>query len=347
MRDHLQACYARAFPDKQGAQVSDLVNISDGWESEIYAFDVEHGLQDQRQREGLILRIYPGDDAQAKSAREFRGMSQLYEAGYPVPRVLLLECEDSPFDKGKPFIIMERIEGQVLWPILFSSPERRRQELLALFCRLFVRLHALDWRPLADALADDAARYDAEGSYVFVDRWLSGARSALERFPLPGFLPLLGWLETRRDQVPCRHRSPVHWDYHPGNVLLREDGSAMVVDWTQIEVSDARFDLAWTLLLVGSHEGMEWREPILREYERLAGVEVEQIEYFDVAACLKRLGSVAISLSLGPEQLGMRPGAQASMRQHVEAYERVYDLLLERTGIPVAEVEAMLASLSG
>ena len=90
MQDHLQACYARAFPDKQGAQVSDLVNISAGWESEIYAFDVEHGPPNQRRREGLILRIYPGGDAQAKSVREFRGMSQLHEAGYPVPRVLLL-----------------------------------------------------------------------------------------------------------------------------------------------------------------------------------------------------------------------------------------------------------------
>jgi hypothetical protein len=41
---------------------------------------------------------------------------------------------------------------------------------------------------------------------------------------------------------------------------------------------------------------MEWREPILKEYERLAGVQVEQIEFFDVVACLKRLGSSSPSL---------------------------------------------------
>ncbi len=54
---------------------------------------------------------------------------------------------------------------------------------------------------------------------------------------------------------PCYH--PVHWDYHPGNVLLRDDSSAVVIDWTQIDVSDPRFDLAWTLLLVSSYEGAE------------------------------------------------------------------------------------------
>lgn len=185
-----------------------------------------------------------------------------------------------------------------------------------------------------------------EFPYIFIDQWLNEARGALERFPLPGFLRMMEWLEARREQVPCQHPSPVHLDYHPNNVLLRDDGSAVVIDWTQIGVSDARFDLAWTLLLVCSYEGMEWHERILEQYERLAGIEVAQIEVFDVIACLKRLGSVVVSLSFGPEKMGMRPGAQARMRQDVEAYQRVYDLLLERTGIRVAEVEEMLASPS-
>jgi aminoglycoside phosphotransferase (APT) family kinase protein len=343
MQSCLQAYYARAFPDKQRVQINDLVNINAGWESEVYSFDVEHGPPGQRWRDELILRIYPGDDAQVKSAREFQGMSRLHAVGYPVPQVLLLEREDSPF--GKPFVIMERVEGQVLWPILFSSPEGKQRELLTLFCELFVQLHTLDWRPFADT--GDIGRQDVESPYVFVDQWFDEARGVIERFPLPGFLRMMAWLEARREQVPCQHPSPIHWDYHPNNVLLREDGSAVVIDWTQVGVSDARFDLAWTLLLVGSYQGMEWRQRILREYERLAGVEVEQIEVFDVIACLKRLGSVVVSLSFGPEKMGMRPGAQAGMRQDVEAYQRVYDLLLERAGVRIAEVEEMLTSLSG
>jgi aminoglycoside phosphotransferase (APT) family kinase protein len=319
-------------------RVREGTKISAGWESEMYSFDVEYGPTGQRQREELILRIYPGDDAHPKSAREFHGMSQLYKAGYPVPQVLVLEREDSPF--SQPFVIMERIEGQQLWPLLFDSPEEKQQELLTLFCELFVQLHALEWRPFVD----DVTRYNTADPYIFVDRGLEEGRLAIADLSIPGFLPIVEWLEARRDQVPCMRPSLIHQDYHPGNVLLRDDGSAVVIDWTQLDVADSRSDLAWTLVLVSSYEGLEWRERILREYERLAGGRVEQIEYFEVGACARRVASVAASLLYGPEKLGMRPDAVAMMKREMGAIKGVYELLLERTGIRVAEVERMLES---
>jgi len=257
-----------------------------------------------------------------------------------VPQVLVLERENSPF--GKPFVLMERIQGQVLWPLWFSSPEEKQQELLTLFCKLFVQLHTLEWRPFVH----DVVRYDTGGPCTFLDRELDKASPYLARFPMPGFLPVMEWLEARRDLVPCLRPAPVHWDYHPGNILLRDDGSAVVVDWTQVDISDARFDLAWTLLLVSTHEDAAWRDRILQEYERLAETKVEQIPYFEVFACLKRLYSVAVSLSYGPEKLGMRPEAVTMMKQQMGATKRVYDVLLERAGIRVPEIEALLVSVA-
>jgi len=353
MQSRLQTYCAAAFPTRQEVQISDLTAISSGWESDVYSFAVEYGPAGERRREDLILRIYPGDDAYDKSRHEFHAMSQLHKAGYPVPQVLVLERENSPF--GKPFVIMERIKGRVLWPLLFGSTRRKRRELLTLFCKLFVQLHALEWRPFDRVysersrtaqdkpFAHDVARYDTGDPYIFVNRWLETYHSYLARFPSPGFLPVMEWLEARRDQTPCLQPSPVHLDYHPENVLLRDDGSAVVIDWTQLEISDSRFDLAWTLVLVSSLEGAEWRQRILQEYERLVGARVEQIAYFEVAACAKRLGSVVLSLAYGPEKFGMRPDAAAMMRQQMGALKRVYDLLLERTGIRVAEVEELLA----
>jgi aminoglycoside phosphotransferase (APT) family kinase protein len=151
-------------------------------------------------------------------------------------------------------------------------------------------------------------------------------------------------LDERRDGVACLQPSPIHWDFHPANVLLRKDGSAVVIDWTQVGVSDARFDLAWTLLLAGSQGSMAWRDRILAEYERLVGARVEQLDYFEVVACLKRLGSVIISLTHGPEKLGMRPEAVAMMKQRLDAIRKVYELLVERTGLEVAEAEIWFRS---
>ena len=264
-------------------------------------------------------------------------MQQLFAAGYPVPRVLALERDASPF--GKPFVIMERVEGKMMWEPLFRSPEPQQSERLALFCDLLVRLHRLDWRPFVD----DPAAVEQAGPYAFVDGWLAQARRTLAQFHMPDADALLDWLEARRDRVPCARPAPVHLDFHPGNLLLRADGSATVIDWTQIQVSDPRFDLAWTLILVGAAEGWPWRDRILAEYERLAGAPIEELEWFEVAACGKRLFSVIVSLAAGPEALGMRPEAVELMRKQFGALRNVYQLFVARTGLRLREVERLLA----
>jgi aminoglycoside phosphotransferase (APT) family kinase protein len=338
MQSCLQAYYARAFPVKQGLQVRDLVSITAGWESEMHAFDVEYGPAEDRRREALVLRLYPGDDAHAKSAHEFQSMRQLHKSGYPVPQVHILERAHSPF--GKPFVIMERIAGQVMGPLLSSARGGKQPELLTLFCELFVQLHRLDWQPFVEHVPSD----ETKGPYVFVDRYLRRVHDALAQFSLSGFLPIVEWLAKRRDEVPCRQPALVHGDFHPYNILLRDDGSAVVIDWTGLHVSDARFDLAWTLLLVRTHGSVEWRDHILQEYERLVGAKVQQIEWFEAFACVRRLRAVTVSLSEGAEKLGMRPDAVTMMKQQLGAIKQVYELLLERTGIRVAEVERLFAS---
>jgi aminoglycoside phosphotransferase (APT) family kinase protein len=356
----LQAYYAQACPAKQGLQVKDLSSITAGWESEMYAFDVEYGPAEDRRREALILRLYPGDQAHAKAAHEFHSMRQLRQAGYPVPYVHMLERTNSPF--GKPCVIMERIAGQVMGPLFSSARGEQQREILRRFCALFVQLHRLDWRPfvndgargatqghipdprhLVAAFVDDEARDVTQGPYGFVDRSLRRAHDALAQFSLLGFRPIVAWLEERRDAVPCQQPALVHGDFHPNNILLRDDGSAVVIDWAGLQVSNARFDLAWTLLLTGTHGSVEWRDAILQEYERLVGAKVEQLEWFETFACLRRLRVVTVSLSEGAEKLGLRPDAVTRMQQQMGAIQQVYALLLERTGIRVAEVERLCA----
>ena len=336
----LQAYATNAFPDRQGVRVTDLTRIASGWESEIHSFDLEHGPAGERRREGLILRLYPGDDAERKSMREFHGMRKLREVGYPVPEVLILEQDLSPL--GRPFVIMERIEGQGLTAAWMSAPPEKQVELLGLFCRLLAQLHALDWRPFLR----DGSGHDAGDPYACVDGELEGRRARLARFPIAGFVPVMDWLAARRDQVPCPRPSPVHRDYHPENILLRDDGSAVVIDWTQFGVSDPRFDLGWTLLLASTHGDAGLRDPILHAYERHAGAAVEQLDYFEVFACLKRLLFVVASYTYGPAKVGMRPEALATMGTMAGPFTEVYALLQEKTGLRVPEAEGMLASLA-
>jgi len=340
MQRRLQAYCVQAFPDRQQVRIGSLARIGAGWETEIHSFDLEYRLAEQVRREGVIVRLYPGDGASAKAAHEFRSMRQLYDSGYPVPRVLALEGDSAPL--GSPFILMERIDGEILWPLLMNSTGEQQRRYLTLFCELFVRLHRLDWRPFVA----DAARYGRDRpTYAFVDAWLDEARAAVAHFSLPGFERLVDWLQERRHLLPCLEPSVVHWDFHPFNILLRGDGSPAVIDWSGLQVTDARFDLAWTLVLTSAYAGAGWRDSILHEYERLAGAQVYQIELFEALACARRLFDVTVSLSEGAERLGMRPEAVVLMQQQREPLQRVYDLLQARTGLRIAAVEAVLASL--
>jgi len=326
-------------PGKRDVKIQNITALKAGWESIIFAFDLVHSPQFDRQPERLILRIYPGEDAYEKSIREFKGMQNLFRMGYPIPAVYTLERAKSPF--GKPFIIMEYIEGETIWPILDRSTPEDATALLTRFCELFIQLHGLDWHSFVFNRDQPAAG----DPYQFVDRYLKMLRSMSESFPvLKAFLPTIEWLEARRDEVPCIRPALIHWDFHPGNLILQPDSAIKVIDWTQIQVSDPRFDLGWTLLLVGAYSGSDAREFILEEYQRLYDAEVENLAFFDVANAIKRLGSVMISISAGAEKMGMRNDAIASMRRDFPALHWVYNLMVERTEIKVAEIERFLDS---
>jgi aminoglycoside phosphotransferase (APT) family kinase protein len=341
IQNQLQDYYRRMLPGHQGAHVSDLVPMNEGWESIIYAFKLVPDPKTGDQPQNLILRIYPGMNAVQKSQREYEGMQVLYQVGYPVPKVLHLEREYSPFDGGRPFLLMERIPGEMMWPLLDRAQPEQVAVLITQFCELFVQLHALDWR----AFVPVAEQYAYQDPFIFIDRFLNMLRGEMVHFPdLKAFSPVLDWLEGGRDQVPCARPAPVHWDFHPANVILKPDGAAVVIDWTQIQVSDPRFDLGWTLLLVGAYAGENLREMILVEYQQISGELIEGLAWFDVANCLKRLGSVMLSLSAGADSMGMRPDAVDMMRRDFPALRRMYGLLVDRSGIRVSAVERLLDS---
>ncbi len=334
----LQAYYQNKFQSKRSCKIRNLENMTTGWESEIYTFTLEHGQASTRVREDLVLRLYTGMGAGDKSEHEYHALNKLHKVGYTVPKVYLWEREGSPF--GKPFIIIEKIAGQAMWSKLDSSDELEKAALVERFCELFARLHHLDWR----LFVDEAEFTRFQGSYVFIDEWLGIAQYYLEQFPGSGFPPAVGWLAERRERFACRRPSPVHNDFHPGNVLLRDGISPVVIDWTGFGVSDARFDLAWTLVLVDSYMGSTGRDTILRLYENYWGEKIVELDCFIVFACLRRLFDITTSLLHGPERLGMRPEAATAMKRDIRPTARVYQLLMERTGLRIKEVDELLSS---
>ena len=335
MHTLLQSYLTRAWPERRGLTVSNLNTLNLGWESDVYAFDAS--WEGRAGPDALVLRVYPGDDAYTKSANEYRNLKLLAAGGYPVPRVDLLERDDSPF--GKPFLIMERIPGRTLWQPLFNESSEQTARLMPLFCGLFARLHAVDWRPAVP----DPSVFEPGGPHAIIERQLAQWRPFAQAMPLPGFQPAWRWLDEHAQHITSERASLIHWDFHPENILLKPDGlDAVVIDWTNLDISDYRFDLAWTLLLVGSNQGMQWVGPILDGYQRAAGHPVEDLAFFEAAAAARRIFSVVGSVHFGAEKLGMRPDAVETMRRQAPALRLVYQIFQDRTGLQIPEAEAFL-----
>lgn len=333
LRSSLWSYYMEELGYPSNIKIFDISLINAGWESDIYTFDLIVG---DHPPQALILRIYPGMDSVEKSEREYSNLNKLNQIGFPVPEAYILEQDRSHL--GNPFIIIERIPGKMLWEVLFSSQEEGQLELIDSFSRLFVQLHNLDFELFKE---NHLINVDQEpGSLIStqINLWYTYFKT----LPIPEFLPLLDWLAENSQGIQGSKTAILHWDFHPGNVILRPDKSMVVIDWTSLQVSDPRFDLAWTLMLITAYEGEKWREPFLEAYERHVGEKVDQLEFFDVAACTRRLFSIAASIAAGAEHMGMRPGAEKIMKKQIAPAQTVYDQLLKLTGIRLPVIEDWL-----
>jgi len=336
IQSRLLSFYEKEYPTRENTRIFNLTRISDGWENDVYSFTMHYEGGARQTYEDRILRIYPGDDATKKSAHEFATMKRLHAVGYPVPEVLLLKSDSSHL--GKPFVIMEKIDGRTLDDVTSESSEEKKGELLTLACKLFVELHTLDWRPF---VADPLPYATEEPSDIMSDQ-LTQFQARVHNFQRAEFDPIFDWLEQRAKNIKYDRLSVIHGDYHPRNILVRNDGAPFVIDWGSSRVLDFRLDLALTTILISTHGHPEAREIFLNKYERIAERRIEGIEYFEVVACLVRLFNISVSLSDGASKLGMRPGAEALMKQNVGHIQNVYELLLNRTDIPIPEIERLV-----
>jgi aminoglycoside phosphotransferase (APT) family kinase protein len=339
----LQAYYTSVIGEARSS-VAQVAFLGSGFEADVFAFTLETETANATQTRTLILRLYAGEGAVEKSAREFAVMERLWAAGYPVPQVLSLEWQRSPFDC--PFVIMERIHGVSLGEAYWAGSLEQQQEALALLYQLIARLHALGGSTLLPSSPLQASR----DPYAFIDDDLTFLETLRQRLTARNALVLqsaLSWLHSKRATVPCERLALVHGDFHPSNVLLRSDGAPYVIDWSNARLADPRTDLAWTRLITSADALPGGGEMHRRLYEQYAGAKVTNLAYFDVLACTRLLLSVLISLQSGAAQQGMRPEAEELMRRSATHTRYVAAQLQQYTGIPMPALEDTLAALFG
>ena len=328
----------KKYPQRKDLKILNLKNITSGWETEIRSFDLEWEESNEVILNPLVIRIFPGNRVEEKAKKEFTFMKELHNLNYPVPTVYLFETDYSII--GHPFIIMERISGGTIEDRIDMENESLPY-WLDVMCRLFVDLHNTNWESLVSE--EDRERYrERDNDYFIINDILSDYRAALKHTNSQIFLPIVEWLEERKELVPCEKPSIVHRDFHAMNVLLDEKDNPIVIDWGAAGVSDSRVDTAWSLLLYFAYGTIERRNDLLARYEKALGRKVEHIEYFEVIACLRRLHDVYISLKQGSHEYGLRPEAVEMMKSTIYHVINVRNRLYDLTGIVLPDIDKML-----
>lgn len=328
LADQLLHYIASCYPD---ARITDFDFFTSGFESEIFSFGLQ--LADSLQKY-YILRLFSGDGAAKKLVREARGLYLLKEAGFPVPALFMQETD--PRILGSPFEIIEKLEGQVLWPILASAKPDHEKQLLSRFGILLAQLHKLDWRLFTDT-PDEYHNNPA----LLLDQVISQYQTLYTHYNLKGFVQIVEWLNTHKNDISIRP-AVVHQDFHANNILLGSNDRCFVIDWTQFGVSDYRIDLCWTLLIMGDLGKATWRAPILDAYAAHFNTPIEHLDYFNAIVYMKLLASTVISFTFNPQELGLRSETLTLTREQLLIYKQLSQRLRNITGLTIPELDNVL-----
>jgi aminoglycoside phosphotransferase (APT) family kinase protein len=328
IRKRTQSIMSKLFKDPQ---VTELQDITTGWETQIVAFQLQSRHSDPKP---MVIRIYSGASGGEKAEREYNIMLRLNTIGYNVPKVYAFETGFSQLDS--PFLVMERIMGGVLWDRLKTGLQNSYQSIFALNAELMARLHAL---PPYDILPEDTVS-ETQQRILNLILWQAGKLE--ENGLLPKFMPLIRWLRENLEKVSEYTPCVIHRDLHPMNILLRLDDSPVVIDWSGSAVGDSREDVCWTALLASTFIDDGLRREFYDLYVKYSGRALVDLPFFEVFVCLRRLSDLAISMVSGSASMGMRHEALEEMKRNSPHYSKVLSVAEKVTGLVLRDLKCFL-----
>ena len=167
-----------------------------------------------------VIKVFDNDYSKADVLNEALNQARIEETGLAIPKIRAVTMID-----GKWAIVSDYIEGKTLAQLMEENPEKR-DEYLELFVDLQMQVHAKT-SPLLTKLKDK------------MNRKISMAElDATTRYEL----------HTRLEGMK-KHKKVCHGDVNPTNIIIREDGTAYILDWSHATQGNASADVARTYLL--------------------------------------------------------------------------------------------------
>ena len=166
------------------------------------------------------IKVFNEGFSKADVLNEALNQARIEGTGLNIPKVL-----EVTMIEGKWAIVSEFIKGKTLAQLMEEDPEKK-DEYLALLVDLQLEMHSKTCAHL-NKLKDKMNNKISESTL-----------DATTRYDL----------HTRLEGMP-KHKKVCHGDFNPSNIIITEDGTPYILDWSHATQGNASADAARTYLL--------------------------------------------------------------------------------------------------
>ena len=166
------------------------------------------------------IKVFNAEYSKADVLNEALNQARIEETSLNIPKILEVTMVD-----GKWAIISEFIKGKTLAQLMQENPEKKN-EYLEQLVDLQITVHSQTC-PLLNKLKDKMNRKICQTEL-----------DATTRYDL----------HTRLEGMP-KHNKVCHGDFNPSNIIIAEDGTPYILDWSHATQGNASADVARTYLL--------------------------------------------------------------------------------------------------
>ena len=169
------------------------------------------------------VKVFNAEYSKADVLNEALNQARIEETGLNIPKVLEVTMID-----GKWAIVSEYLKGKTLAQLIADAGDdvEKKNEYIDLLVELQMSVHTKTC-PLLNKLKDKMSRKIAQSDL-----------DATTRYDL----------HTRLEAMP-KHNKVCHGDFNPSNIIITEDGTPYILDWSHATQGNASADVARTYLL--------------------------------------------------------------------------------------------------
>ena len=168
----------------------------------------------------VCVKVFNDDYSKADVLNEALNQARIEETGLNIPKVLEVTMID-----GKWAIVSEYIKGKTLAQLM-AADEDKKSEYLELLVDLQLEVQSKSC-PLLNKLKDKMNRKISQSELEATTKYD---------------------LHTRLEGMP-KHNKVCHGDFNPSNIIIAEDGTPYILDWSHATQGNASADAARTYLL--------------------------------------------------------------------------------------------------